>query len=375
MVSYFQSTPPALAATRAPARPAPPHLTITNGTLTLGGRPFRDVGVDAYELATDWGVNAGCGTMLTDAQMSHFFAALPAHTLVRFWAWQGAIALNVHSRRIDWRPIDRVFRAAEAHGDLLIVTLTSQDGSCDDQIWKGLSWYQGGYRSDVGTNSLRQRLPLTYWQYVQAIVNRYRNSPALGMWEPVGEPSATDCNPGYRATACLEHNTCNEQAAAPALRSFFDTVGQQIHTLDPGGIVGSGFNGGGQCGTSWTDYQYVGASPGIDVLSYHDYSPANQAAGGDRWNGIPEEILEANSLHKPVIAGESGIQAGPGRSCPSAAKRDAEMAARIRAQSRLGTQAFLFWNWVPNPASGCTFDLGAGDPTLSLLGGFTPGGS
>ena len=34
------------------------------------------------------------------------------------------------------------------------------------------------------------------------------------------------------------------------------------------------------------DYQYVSASPGIDVLSYHDYyGPA--ALGGDQWNGLP----------------------------------------------------------------------------------------
>ena len=30
--------------------------------------------------------------------------------------------------------------------------------------------------------------PISYWTYLQDIVNRYKNSPALGMWEPISEP-------------------------------------------------------------------------------------------------------------------------------------------------------------------------------------------
>ena len=35
--------------------------------------------------------------------------------------------------------------------------------------------------------------PLSYWSYVQDVVNRYKNSPALGMWEPISEPEASAC--------------------------------------------------------------------------------------------------------------------------------------------------------------------------------------
>ena len=95
--------------------------------------------------------------------------------------------------------------------------------------------------------------------------------------------------------------------AASALRYFFDTVGAEIHALDPKHLVESGLLGGGQCGTQGSDYQYVSASPGIDVLSYHDYyGPA--ALGGDQWNGLAVRFAQMAALGKPIIAGEVGLR-------------------------------------------------------------------
>jgi mannan endo-1,4-beta-mannosidase len=345
-------------------------LTANGGRLMLGGQPYRDVGLNAYEIGTDWGVNAGCGDMLTDTQMTAFFASLPAHTLVRFWAWEGNLAVNIHTGQIDWTGLDRVFSAAAAHNDLLMVSLSGQGGGCDDNIWKDPAWFQGGYRTEAGTNSIGQALPLTFWQYVQAIVARYSSSPALGMWEPISEPEASDCPAGYSGDACMGHQTCPDEAAASRdLRGFYDNVGGEIHLLDPRHLVEAAFIGSGQCGTTWQNYQYVGASSGIDVLAIHDYYGADAAVGGDQWNGIAERATQARTLNKPLISGEVGIKGGPG-SCPNDPARATGFSDRIQQQSAIGVSVFLFWNSEHTPASGCTYDIGWSDPTMALLGRF-----
>ena len=99
----------------------------------------------------------------------------------------------------------------------------------------------------------------------------------------------------------------DEAVAAAALRHFFDVVGAEIHALDPNHLVENGMLGGGQCGTESNDYEYVSASPGIDVLSYHDYYTTGPPIGGDQWNGISVRLAQAGTLGKPIIAGESGL--------------------------------------------------------------------
>ena len=60
--------------------------------------------------------------------------------------------------------------------------------------------------------------PLSYWTYLQDIVNRYKSSPALGMWEPISEAEASTCPAQYQPTNCSGHQTCpNETAAAASL--------------------------------------------------------------------------------------------------------------------------------------------------------------
>ena len=59
-------------------------------------------GFNAYQLATDWGTNAGCGGMATTAQIDAFFGSLRPNSLVRFWAFQGTMATNVHTGQLDW---------------------------------------------------------------------------------------------------------------------------------------------------------------------------------------------------------------------------------------------------------------------------------
>src|SRR3984957_12615359 len=203
--------------------------TALGGRLVHDGEPDPAVGVNAYELATDWWINAGCGPMLSSAQLNAFFASLPANSLVRFWAFQGSMAINIKTHEIDWAPLDRVFAAAAAHGQRLIVSLTDQGGVCDGDHWQDPSWLEGGFQDVFNSPSNSDgsgHTPLSYWDYMQDIVNRYKDSPALGMWEPISEAEASTCDGSSSRDPCWGHTSCpDESVAAAALRHFFDVVG------------------------------------------------------------------------------------------------------------------------------------------------------
>jgi hypothetical protein len=367
----------------AVALPALPHIEASDaGTptadphLTLGGKPYAAIGVNAYELATDWGVNNGCGPMVSDGAMDAFFSSLPPGTLVRFWAFQGTMATNAQTGQIDWAPLDRVFASAARYGQLLIPVLTGQGGSCDGGQWQDPPWYEGGFTQADDNPSLGQgATPLSYWSYVQQIVARYAGSPALGMWEPVSEAEASTCPAAYQGPNCEGHQTCpDEQTAAIALRHFFDVVGAEIHTLDPAHLVESGLLGSGQCGTVGPDYEYVSASPGIDVLSYHDYYPATDAVGGDQFNGLGVRFAQAAALGKPIIGGEVGVLAGSGTGCIGDPQRVTDVAAKVHAQLAAGSSGVLLWDWVPGLTQPCDWDIAPGDPLVAALGSLNPFG-
>ena len=358
--------------TTAPPIPVSPVIRAQGTHLTLNGAVYHFTGVNAYEAATDYGTNAGCGADLDNAQMSQLFASLPPNSLVRIAALQGSMAINVHTLAIDWGPLDRVFAAAAAHGQRLIVTIANQSGTCDNMHWEDPSWYEGGYRNvynDRGTTAGTGLTPLSYWAYLQLLVNRYKDSPALGMWEPMSEPAASTCPPQDEPTNCGANQICpNEAAAAAALRSFFDVVGGEIHALDPQHLVESGMLAGGQCGTGGSDFQYVSASPGVDVLSYHDYYGA-PLLGGDRWNGVSVRLGQAAALNKPIIDGEVGIEAGTGPGCVSPTVRNSQLAAKLQTQLEHGSSGALVWDWVPSAQAECSYDVGPTDPMLQ------PGGA
>ena len=348
-------------------------IGTAGGQLVLDGAPYRFVGVNAYEIGTDWGTDAGCGGMLSTGELDAFFASLPPHSLVRFWAFEGSMAVNVRTHRIDWGPLDRVFAAAAAHHQLLVPSLTGQSGGCDNQHWQDPSWYQGGFAQvfdDPGAPDATPRAPLSYWQYVQAIVARYRSSPALGMWEPISEAEASTCPVRYQPGDCSGHQTCSDEAiAAAALRHFFDVVGEEIHRLDPRHLVESGLLGSGQCGTEGHDYASVSASPGIDVLSYHDYYRSEESIGGDRWNGIALRIDQAAALGKPIIGGELGYAPiDDPATCPDPSGRGTELETKAEAQIDAGSSGVLLWDWVPTRAAPCNDDIVPGDRVLGAVG-------
>ncbi|MFC9553334.1 beta-mannosidase [Rhodococcus sp. NPDC056960] len=333
------------APTPAPtALPPVPRVQASPSGLTLDGRPWWPAGLNAYQLATDWSVNRGCGA---EVDLDGFFGSLPQGSLTRFNAFQW-LAIDKATGALDFTGIDRVFRAAEARRQLVIPVLAAQDGSCGDEIFKSSDWYDGGWH-DVAPGSV-----LSYEDWVATAVKRWRDSPALAMWELMGEPEPLT---PYRSCAVT---------AGETLRTFVDDAGALVRSLDNRHPITLGLIGGGQCGTAGPDYEFVGASPGLDVLQYHDYGADGVPLPGDVYNGLALHIEQAQHLRKPILVAEIGQYAGAG--CVSVLERARTVAAKLDGQRAAGTAGALLWAFVPDPRPGeCTYDIGPDDPVRGVL--------
>jgi mannan endo-1,4-beta-mannosidase len=323
----------------------------------LNGQPYRFTGVNAYEAATYWGINAGCGQMLTDLDMTNLFVnSLHSGQVVRFWAFQ-ALATNYTTKQRDWTGIDRVINTAATYGVKVIPALSGESGGCDDNHWKDVSWYTGGYMNvydDV--NQWPASTPESFWQYMHEFLNRYGSNPAIAMIELVSEPTATDT--GYVCTS--------ESDSMNALRSFYDVVGGEAKRVDSNHLFESGQQGVGQCGLQSSDYQYVNASAAIDVTSYHDY--------GQDTTPIPSYLQESlnysTGISKPLVVGEMGMNAQLNvTACAlTLANRANDISAKLSGQFAAAVSGITVWDWIPGSMGAtCTYDIAAGDPALLIL--------
>ena len=155
------------------------------------------------------------------------------------------MAMNINTHQLDWQPLDNVFYAAAKYHVYLIPAISDQAGTCDGGHWQDPAWYSGGFMDvyNSATNSDGRGLtPLSYWNYMNALVSRYADSPALGMWEPMSEAEASTC-PAARAEQLLGQPDLSRRGrAAAALEYFFTTVGAQIHRLDPTHLVEAAYS-------------------------------------------------------------------------------------------------------------------------------------
>ncbi len=342
-------------------------VTKKGTKLYLNGNSYMFTGVNAYSAATLHGVNSGCGEQIAD--LESLFSSLRPNSVVRFWGWQGSMATNVTTKQLDWSGIDRVLMTAAKYGQRVVISLSDQAGVCDDGVWKDMAWYSGGFmqvHNPTGTT------PLSYWDFMQEIVTRYKDSPTIAMWEVMNEPETAGCLPGYSGSECWGHQTCvDHTAAAGSLRYFFDTVGKKMKEIDHNHLIESGVMGGGQCGADNTNYTYVHQSPYIDVASYHDYEHVDSPMPGDQWNGLQVRLDQMRLIQKPLIIGEAGMLAQDNSSaCMSFATRREKIAAKMSAQFTAGIAGYIPWDWTGVNKGVCNYDIPATDPMISLLHDF-----
>lgn len=335
-----------VAATDASAAGAAGSQFVTRaGTqLLLKGKPYRFTGLNIYNANS----NANCWyTMASGPILDRSLKAIGAgKEAFRSWFFQ---SLATTGGQRDWSAFDHTLSVARSNGVKVIATLANQWGDCEPAAgYKTESWYTGGYtQPDPGGID-------SYRDWVAEVVTRYRDDPTILAWQLINEGEVKPSNGAVCSTD-----------AATILKSFAADVSGLIKSLDPNHLVSLGTMGGGQCGAQGAEYQDVYSVATIDLCEYHDYQPLAPMPG-DQWNGLQVRIDQCNALGKPLFVGETGII--PNDVGGTLDDRATALDAKLRTQFAAGVVGDLVWAWSALGSTLDTYDVGAKDPLLKVLG-------
>ena len=291
--------------------------------LMLDGKPYRCVSFNSFHLC-------GCGhdyQRFTEEQTEALFASLPANTIVRTWATP---AFNHRTGSL--------IKLAEKHDIKLILSLGDGRSSCGhfdgapdgDNSGKTQEWYESGFR--------REYLP-----HVIEMATRYKDSPAIAMWEIINEPGEADW---------------------AAIRDFLHEVAAVIKRHDPNHLVESG-TFAGWAYNGYENYRAMHDSPHIDVGNLHEYDYNYQQSNTIESPHFEPCLKAMYDLDKPLIVGETGIEGGDG--CRTSRTRRAEaMHEKFDVYIGMGASVVLVWNLAREDRS-CGFTFGLDDPMLEMI--------
>lgn len=335
---------------------APPGVVVRAGPqLLLDGRPFRFTGFVVYNANSlnNCGYTMGEGPALDDA----FNVWGPGLSVLRASFFQYFVTIDGHR---DWRAFDHTMESARAHGVRLIVVLDNQWYECSgwptpEAGYHTEAWYRDDYRSLTG---VPPGYPASYRDYVREVVTRYRNEPAVLMWELMGEPEA----------ATVLHGACATTAGA-TLRAWAADMAQLVRSIDPLHLISLGTIGGPQCGTAGEDYAALMAVPELDVCQYHDYDPSAPLPWPrDLVNGLAPRVEQCAALGKPLVVAEAGVI--PNQVGGTLAARAQVFSGKFDAQYGAGAAGVMVFTWRDAMHGGSALDayeVGPDDPTLSLM--------
>ncbi|MGH2545828.1 MAG: hypothetical protein ACRDZ9_09215 [Acidimicrobiales bacterium] len=323
-----------------PASPRPGFIYRRGSQLHLDGEQYRFLGIVPFPFTQTFAVEG----------LRDLFGSLRPNSVISFY---GTEDFAIKDGRRDWSLLDEMLRAARQAGHRVVLGLEDGNLPCDGSgSAKSVSWYAGGYRTEVCRGYKGLPLLRTYREWVREIVGRYKDSPAVAWWAPIGEPRVP----------------CQ---SARVLRRFFDDVGAEIRRLDPDHLIASGHWGGSACGDPrQADYRLIHSSPYIDIADYHDYNYDDDPLPAE----LRVDLRIARELSKPLVIGDGSVLAraggGPdpeGQDCVSLEARRDKFKAKLDAQFAAGVSGRVAWAYVDTPSGLCDYDIGPGDPLLALL--------
>ena len=336
-----------------------PGFVSARGTrLTVNGHRWRFVGY-----------NMPCAQpfILGDSQPFVFqsIATSSGATALRMWFFQS------NGGPTNWAPFDEAIATAKAYGMRIIPTLVNEWPTCEPTTGvKTQGWYQWGYQQ-TGDG-----YPLSFRDFAVQVAAHYANEPGIAFWQLVNEAEAP--------TGPDNQLTCNEPAAAQALRSFTDDMAGALHAVDHNHLVSLGTLGGSQCGITGTDYSYVHGGA-VDLCEFHDYGDPLSPLETGQTDALAARLQECRSLPhggKPLFVGEAGIvhnvqptppeppagSSDPPVTIDSLNLRASLFQAKINAAFTAGAAGFEIW--FKGPAFDSTSDsysIGDGDPVEAMM--------
>jgi len=313
----------------------------------LQGKEFRFVGFNLFDAANTSAYscpkeNGWWTNIYTEADLNQelsFVKQQSGATVLRFWAYQ-----RYTNGGTDWSGIDKIIRIAKNNGFKIIPVLDDGPGYCtypaNSAKWKYNSdtWYTTGYKVKMGN------YPLTYPEYVTAIVTRYKDEPTIFGWMMMNE-----------ADTSLKVN------GKSALVGFAHDIGTRIKAIDQNHLLTVGTQSNGASGATGNDFLDVYGLSVIDFTEVHDWP---------YWGGDTDPLPEssdgitlpdpdspdctktyqaklacsiANSiqkLNKPIIMGEAGISA---KTETERIRRADLMDKKMNAFFKNGGAGYLVW--------------------------------
>ncbi|MGH3586373.1 MAG: cellulase family glycosylhydrolase [Pseudonocardia sp.] len=292
--------------------------------LTVDGRAYRFVGFNTYVLF-------GCGhpeENIDDRAREEFFAGLRPGGVLRIFLLPDT----------DLADFDEVVHDAGRYGQRLVVVLGDHHGECGSTP-KDDEFYESGFRDE-------------YLDWVRTVVPPYSDVPTIAMWELMNEPRTTDTD---------------------TLRAFFDEAGGLVHELDPNHLVSSGTLQPDTLG-GLDAFTTLSASPGIDVVSLHEYDAVDDVS-----HHLGPALDAAEAVDKPLMVGEWGLYAGlPGAGpvrdtpCYSVQERAEVAEAKLRGYLDVpGVAGALYWSYMAEGAAPdddtCTLSTTSTDPLTRMI--------
>ncbi len=322
----------------------PAGFVYTEGTeLRLDREPYRFLGFNVYGLANDQPIFA-CGPSANhgenpDAYLEALFSTLSNSGVnaLRFWAFQ-----SYTDGGTDFSSMDRVIDYARRYNVKLIPVLENHWEDCTESGEKESAWYDQGYKYPYGN------YPLSYREYVEIMVARYKDEQAILLWQLMNEAESEDAQPLY---------------------SFAADMSGLIKSLDQNHLVSLGTMGTGQPGTDNENFIHLHRISTVDIVEAKDYAHDTEPWPSSGFHSLHRAFSIAQDLGKPFFIGEAGISIDEDT---SAEERAALFGDKIAAAFDQGVTGYLIWEWDNSPENfgrSCTegYCVTEGDPVLDVI--------
>lgn len=349
----------------------------SNGTLTLGGSPFRFGGTNSYPLmysnspTVDQILGTVAGSNLKIVRMWVFCDSSCGNGFF-FQYWNtatGAPAYNDQSNGLD--NVDFAVNEANKLGIKLIMTLTNNwtdFGGMDSYV----KWHNGQYHDQFYTDPTILQWYESWVNHVLNHVNTiqgpsyglaYKNDPTIMAWELANEPECGGSGPLPTSGNCTTQTIVNWiNEAATYIKSVDSNhlvaVGDEGFICDPSSCSNS--NG--------VDSKSFSQVPKVDFVGFHLYPDTWGWSIAQSNTFIANQESIATDLAKPLYMGEFGLL--------SANAKEAVYNDWTNLIFSGGGSGAMFWDvlpGVPTPANAeaaSTFDEYVGSPVLPLMSDF-----
>ncbi|NOS84555.1 MAG: cellulase family glycosylhydrolase [Ignavibacteria bacterium] len=201
----------------------------TDGSFTLGGKSFRFVGANVYELAN---LESAITKRIIDDSAEAGFTAL------RFWLFENRPVKEQIKR------LNEICDAVNPYGIKLIISLADKWGYL--QYYKiDEDWYREGYQSN-------------YLNYVKALTGEFAQRDEIMIWELINEPETDNFNVFYDFA----------KAASEEIKKV-----NENHLLSVGTVGGVGDKFGSYFSVfNKSNFRKLYSLSSLDAVSLHDYS-------------------------------------------------------------------------------------------------------